>query len=157
MLKEAEDARSTIEQARAETEQKNLQITQELRQIEEAGVARQQYIDELKVKLEHERARWESLLRSEQDGRKEDNSRYKAKEEELLSEINTFNAGMRSFKEESEDKRRKLETNVMRLEQESKSVEAALKVTPRTTPFHARTGCPHPDPYRPDTRYNYSD
>lgn len=99
----------------------------QVKQIEEQGVARQQYIDELKTKLEQERARWEGLLRSEQEGRKEDNTKYKAREEELLEEINTFNAGMRGFKEESEDKRRKLETNVMRLEQESKSVEAALK------------------------------
>jgi len=127
MLKEAEDARATIEQARTETEQKNKKIEEEMQQIEEQGTARQTYIDELKAKLEQERARWEALLRTEQDGRKADNTRYKAREEQLLSEINQFNAGMRAHKEESEDKRRKLETNVMRLEQESKSVEAALK------------------------------
>eukprot|EP00285_Hemiselmis_virescens_P012972 CAMPEP_0173406500 /NCGR_PEP_ID=MMETSP1356-20130122/64739_1 /TAXON_ID=77927 ORGANISM="Hemiselmis virescens, Strain PCC157" /NCGR_SAMPLE_ID=MMETSP1356 /ASSEMBLY_ACC=CAM_ASM_000847 /LENGTH=817 /DNA_ID=CAMNT_0014367507 /DNA_START=58 /DNA_END=2511 /DNA_ORIENTATION=- len=127
MLKEAEDARATIEQARTETEQKNKKIEDEISQIDEQGAARQKYIDELKAKLEQERARWEGLLRTEQDGRKADNTRYKAREEQLLSEINQFNAGMRAFKEESEDKRRKLETNVMRLEQESKSVEAALK------------------------------
>lgn len=44
-------------------------------------------------------------------------SRYKAREEQLLAEINMLNSGMRTFKENAEDKRRKLETNVMRLEQ----------------------------------------
>jgi hypothetical protein len=43
--------------------------------------------------------------------------RYKSREEQLLAEINKLNSSMRTFKESAEDKRRKLETNVMRLEQ----------------------------------------
>jgi hypothetical protein len=43
-------------QARIETEQKNGQIQMEIRSIDEQGAQRQQYIDELKSKLEQVRS-----------------------------------------------------------------------------------------------------
>lgn len=53
-----------------------MQIEVEIRSMEEQGAARQKYIDELKIKLEQERLRWEQLLRTEQDGRKADNTKW---------------------------------------------------------------------------------
>ena len=127
MLKEAEEARVTIENAKKETEEKNAAIEEEIARLEEEARKGAKYIEELKAKLEQERVRWEAALRAEQDGRKEDNQRFKAREDELLSQIAKLTDETRRFKEEAEDKRRKLETAVMRLEQENKNLEAALK------------------------------
>mmetsp|Transcript_37234 Transcript_37234/g.88239 ORF Transcript_37234/g.88239 Transcript_37234/m.88239 type:complete len:884 (+) Transcript_37234:142-2793(+) len=127
MLREAEEARTTIEQAKKDTEEKNVGMEEEILLLEEEARKGAAYIEELKEKLEQERVRWEAALRQEQDGRKEDNMRYKVREDELLAQIAKVTEETRRFKEEAEDKRRKLETAVMRLEQENKSLEAALK------------------------------
>ena len=127
MLKEAEDARSTIEQAKAETEAKNKKIEEELLSIDEQSAKRQAYIEELKQKLESERLRLEQELRGQQDGRKNDATGFKQKEEDILVQISKASEDVRLAKDEQEDKRRKFETNIVRLEQEVKSLEAALK------------------------------
>ena len=87
MLKEAEDARNTIEQAKAETEAKNKEIEDELLSIDEQSAKRQAYIEDLKQKLESERLRLENELRDQQDGRKTDASGFKRKEEDLKNQI----------------------------------------------------------------------
>lgn len=127
MLREAEDARATIEQAKAETEAKNKKIEEELLSIDEQSAKRQAYIEELKQKLESERLRLEQELRSQQEGRKTDATGFKQKEEDLLVQISKASEDVRLAKDEQEDKRRKFETNIARLEQEVKSLEAALK------------------------------
>ncbi|KAJ1480566.1 hypothetical protein T484DRAFT_1810232 [Baffinella frigidus] len=114
-------------QAKKDTEEKNVGMEEEILLLEEEARKGAAYIEELKEKLEQERVRWEAALRQEQDGRKEDNMRYKVREDELLAQIAKVTEETRRFKEEAEDKRRKLETAVMRLEQENKSLEAALK------------------------------
>jgi len=127
MLHDAEDARATIEQARSEAQTKNMQLEGEIQTLEEQGKSRQQYVEDLRQKAESERARWEQALRAEQDGRREDNQRYRAREEELHKQTPKLAEDMRRYKDEMEDKRRKIESTVMRTEQENKSVEAALK------------------------------
>lgn len=127
MLKEAEDARNTIEQAKAETEAKNKEIEDELLSIDEQSAKRQAYIEDLKQKLESERLRLENELRDQQDGRKTDASGFKRKEEDLLGQISKASEEVRIAKDEQDDKRRKFETNIARLDQEVKSLEAALK------------------------------
>mmetsp|Transcript_23797 Transcript_23797/g.56849 ORF Transcript_23797/g.56849 Transcript_23797/m.56849 type:complete len:784 (-) Transcript_23797:225-2576(-) len=127
MLHDAEDARATIEQAKTEAQNKNNMLESELQQLAEHGNQRQAYVDELRAKAESERQKWEEALRVEQEGRREDNQRYRAREEELHRQTPQLAEELRAVKNDAEDKRRKLETAVMRAEQENKSVDAALK------------------------------
>ena len=127
MLREAEDARSTIEQAKAETEAKNKKIEEELLSIDEQSAKRQAYIEELKQKLESERLRLEQELRGQQDGRKNDATGFKQKEEDMLAQISKASEDVRLAKDEQEDKSRKYQTNTARLEQEVSALEANLK------------------------------
>ena len=127
MLKEAEDARATIEQAKAETEMKNKKVEEELLEIDEQSAKRQAYIEELKQKLESERLRLEQELRGQQDGRKSDAIAFKQKEEDMLTQISKASEDVRLAKDEQEDKKRKYETNIFRLEQEVSQLGSSLK------------------------------
>ena len=127
MLKEAEDARETIQQAKADTEAKNFKIEEELLSIDEQSAKRQLYIEDLKQKLESERQRLETELRKEQENRKQDATTFKKKEEDMLVQISKASEDVRLTKDDHEDKHRKFETNISRLEQEVKSLEAAFK------------------------------
>jgi chromosome segregation ATPase len=117
MLKEAEEARTTIEQAKADAEAKNAKIEEELLSIDEQSAKRQEYIEELKQKLESERLRLEQELRTQQDGRKTDATNFKQKEEDQMAVIAKASEDVRLVKEDQEEKRRKFETNITRLDQ----------------------------------------
>ena len=85
--------------------------------IDEQSAKRQEYIEELKQKLESERLRLEQELRTQQDGRKTDATNFKQKEEDQMAVIAKASEDVRLVKEDQEEKRRKFETNITRLDQ----------------------------------------
>ncbi|EKX45599.1 hypothetical protein GUITHDRAFT_108473 [Guillardia theta CCMP2712] len=127
MLQEAEEARSNIDSARAEKENKNKNIQAEIMEVEEQIKKREKIIDDLKQKLENERERMENALRFEQESRAEENARYRKSENELQKRLNSTKDEYRRTKEDLDTKQSKFEENAMRMGQENKSLEAALQ------------------------------
>jgi len=124
---EAEQSYQDSEQVLHELRDKNTELQRQLSELEGESEGRQQHLETLKERIRAEQKAWEEKLHKEQKAHEADELQYKAREQELLLQMERIGKEADVLKQEAVQRERQLEDTLAHLESENARVQKLLE------------------------------